>query len=74
LRAPGPEQESQTVELLNYCVANEEGLSDYRRRVDVEGVELRGLGAIESNIDKNRPGCVREAWRGRLEAGRTCSP
>jgi len=47
-----PEAKRGAEELLSYLLANREGLEDYRRRVNVEGVELRGLGAIESNVDK----------------------
>jgi len=45
-------QAEKAREPLNYVVANIDGLPDYRSRVDVEGLELRGLGAIEGNIDK----------------------
>ena len=49
LEAPGPDEERQARELVQYLAENEDGLSDYRRRVNIEGLELRGL---ESNIDK----------------------
>jgi hypothetical protein len=52
LKAPGPEEEALARELVVYLAANEDGLADYRSRVKVEGVELRGLGAIEGNVDK----------------------
>jgi len=52
LEAPGPDEERQARELVQYLAKNEDGLSDYRCRVNIEGLELRGLGAIESNIDK----------------------
>ncbi|MCL6517299.1 ISLre2 family transposase [Alicyclobacillus sp.] len=51
-RAADPEAKERARELLGYLVANRDGLADYRTRVDIPGVELRGLGAVESNIDK----------------------
>ncbi len=50
--AVDPEARQGAEELLSYLLANREGLEDYRRRVNVQGVGLRGLGAIESNVDK----------------------
>jgi len=50
--ASDPEARRRARELLDYLLANREGLEDYRRRVKVEGVELRGLGGIEGNADK----------------------
>ncbi|MEW6032669.1 MAG: ISLre2 family transposase [Bacillota bacterium] len=47
-----PEARRGAEGLLGYLLANRAGLEDYRGRVNVEGVELRGLGAIESNVDK----------------------
>jgi len=52
LKAPGPEEEALARELVVYLAANEDGLADYRSRVKVEGMKLRGLGAIEGNVDK----------------------
>lgn len=52
LEAPGPEEETQAKTLVGYLAANADGLADYRDRVAVEDLELRGLGAIEGNIDK----------------------
>jgi len=45
--ASDPEAGRRARELLDYLVANRDGLEDYRRRVKVEGLELRGLGGIE---------------------------
>lgn len=50
--AAGLEDKERAEQLLGYLVANRDGLADYRTRVDIPGVELRGLGAVESNIDK----------------------
>jgi hypothetical protein len=51
-RATDPEAKERAPELLGYLVANRDGLADYRKRLDDAGPELRGLGAVESNIDK----------------------
>ncbi len=33
-------------------MANRDGLADYRTRLDDAGPELRGLGAVESNLER----------------------
>jgi len=52
MEAPGPEKEVEAKALVQYLAANEGGLGDYRSRVAIEGLELRGLEVIESNVDK----------------------
>jgi hypothetical protein len=61
-----PEQEERARVLLDYLVANRDGLDEYRRRLEPGGLELRGLGGIESNVDKlisNRMKKRGMAWR-----------
>lgn len=45
-------EKSQAGKLLDYLVANEDGLGDYRRGLGLAGESLRGLGCIEGNADK----------------------
>lgn len=52
LAARAPKKEPELSKAANYLRSNTAGLVDYRRRIPNPNQEMRGLGAIESNIDK----------------------
>ena len=47
-----PKKEPELKKAANYLKTNVTGLVDYRHRIPNSNEEMRGLGAIESNIDK----------------------
>lgn len=47
-----PDKETEISKCINYLKSNAAGLIDYRDRIKNSSVDLRGLGSIESNIDK----------------------
>lgn len=47
-----PAREVELKKAADYLLANASGLIDYRHRIKNATVDMRGLGAIESNIDK----------------------
>lgn len=47
-----PEREKELKKAAGYLLANASGLIDYRHRIKDANESMRGLGAIESNIDK----------------------
>ena len=47
-----PKKEPELKKAANYIRSNTSGLIDYRRRIPNPNEKMRGLGAIESNIDK----------------------
>lgn len=48
-----PEERAEIGRLLSYLLANRDGLVCYRERLKDLGDNVRGMGAIEGNIDKN---------------------
>lgn len=50
--AKAPQKEPELKKAANYIRSNAAGLVDYRLRIPDANKEMRGLGAIESNIDK----------------------
>ena len=52
LAAKAPEKEPELKKAVHYIRSNIAGLVDYRLRIPDPNKDMRGLGAIESNIDK----------------------
>lgn len=52
LATRSPKKEPELKKAANYLRSNASGLVDYRSRIPNPNKEMRGLGAIESNIDK----------------------
>jgi len=50
--AKEPKREPELKKAANYLKTNASGLVDYRHRIPNPNSDMRGLGAIESNIDK----------------------